>query len=99
MKYGITHELILSVTKTLYKATGTYEKRTKYGITVGMAAVDHPDFKGTTQDLARLHAAGPGHLPSRVIIVPADSETKGKMDRSLRRAHAIEVNKANRKVK
>ena len=100
-KRGVTHSLILTVTGALYKATGAYEKRTKYGVTVGMAAESHDDYEGTTQDLALLHATGRAHpaMPSRVIIVPADDETIGKMNRSLRRAHAIELNKANRKVK
>lgn len=97
-KHGITHELILWVTESLYAATGTYEKRTKYGITVGMGEDPHPDFNGTARRLAAIHAAG-GNAPVRQIIEDADSETVRKMEASIKRAHAIEVNKANRKAK
>lgn len=66
-RYGIKHKKILFVTQTLYKITdkkydkskGHYEKRTKYGITVGAAGGRrHPDYPGSLFDLVLVHARG-----------------------------------------
>lgn len=108
-KYGIKHKLILFVTHTLHNLThtkfsaakGHYEKRTKYGITIGVApAIPHPDYPGSIYAAVAFHAKGlpKRKIPPRPIFVPASQQVKDKMDRSMKLAHAKVTKEANRAI-
>lgn len=107
-KHGIKHKKILYVTRTLYRLTvkkytpayGQYEKRTKYGITVGSGGrAKHPDSRLSIHHLVKIHAKGLGrNLPERKIFVDPDQATINKMDALMQDAHRRVVKKANKKL-